>query len=265
MNKLRFIALYIVCTSIFALAAESKKQKIENLFELVHNKQAISKVVEPIFANFNVADAKIKQTAMDRYFDTIKKEFVSAYDKFFNDKEIDEMLKYNRSAAGKKFNSISFELNAELQKAYQSIVSIIQELTQKQENPSTNKSTAVLHFDDIAKGKSDKEIRNLFIKELQHDGLTIVKFSASWCGPCKSYVPVFEEVASKLKEITINGKKVGVKYIATDIGITKVIGQDNSVTSIPTTIFYKNGKKIDSQTGYMTPDALSTRIKGLAK
>lgn len=264
MKKLLLITVFASTFAIAYPTPETKQKKLEELFILTNDKQTIGKVWEPMFASVNITEEKVKKNAVDKFFENIKKDFISAYDKFFNETDIDEMLKYNRTPTGKKFLSVSLELNMELQKAYNSMMTIIQDLLPK---PETTKEASknVVHFDAISKDKKDAEARDLFNKELKHDGLTVVKFSASWCGPCKRYAPDFEKVAEELKEVVVDGKKVAIKYIQTDIDANKTLAQDYSVVSVPATIFYKNGKKIDSQTGYMTPHALSTKIKELAK
>jgi len=266
MNKFVLIAIFMSIFTITQSAAETKKQKLEQLFGLINDKETTRKAWDPVFVNANITDEKSKRDAIDKYFENIKKDFIIVYDKYFNDADIDEMIRFNQSATGKKFLSVSQELNNELQKAYNSMITIIQDLLPKQESgPTKLVSAKVMHFDDISAGKKDMEVRDLFKKQLNQNGLTVVKFSAEWCGPCKSYAPNFEKVANELKEVVIDGKKTTITYIATDIEATKVIAQDYSVVSIPTTIFFKNGQKIDSVTGLMSPHALSTKIKQLAK
>ncbi len=55
-----------------------------------------------------------------------------------------------------------------------------------------------------------------------------------------------------------------MRYIAIDIDAAKVIAQDCSIVSIPTTIFYKNGKKIDTKMGAIGKDALIATIHDIA-
>lgn len=105
----------------------------------------------------------------------------------------------------------------------------------------------------------------MFNQAIQHDGLTIVKFSAIWCGPCKAYAPIFDEIAEQLPEVSIGGEKVAVKYLSIDIDATPIIGKDCSITSVPTTIFYKNGKQVDSKTGSLTKEILASQIEELIK
>src|SRR5579859_2306868 len=191
MNKLfvtTILASFVLAASLAAV--ETKQQKIEQLFELTNDKQMLIKIVDPIFINSNIIDEKVKKEAMDKFFATLKHDYVTAYDTFFSEVEIDEMLKYYSSATGKHFMSAQMELGSIMQKAYCSIMTIIQDLLnaqEKEKSAQTIKSTSVIHFDELAKGKNDAEIRELFNKEIQHDGLTVVKFSAVWCGPCKNY------------------------------------------------------------------------------
>jgi len=264
MNKL---LLVLFCASIVIMTRsieEVKKQKIEQLFELTNNKQAFGKALEPMFMSVQITDDNAKKTAMNRYFDVLKKDFIVAYDKFFNENEIDDMLNYHRSSTGAKFATVGYELNAELQKAYSSFMQIIQELMPKPDS-SIPQSDAVIHFDQISKGKNEVEVRNLFNQQLSHEGLSIVKFSAIWCGPCKSYAPEFTKAAQELKEVIVNGKKAAVKFIAVDADLAKAIAQEHNVVSIPTTIIFKSGKKIDSQAGYMNSQNLVNKIKQLAR
>lgn len=265
-----FITLFFASILSVTQCAETKLQKIEQLFDMTNDKQAFlkafNKAIEPFFASFKITDEDLKKSALDKYFGIIKKDYITVYDKFFNETDIDDMIKYYQSPTGKKFAAVMYDLNTELQKGYASIMQIVQELAPKPEVDSNlPKSTDVIHIDDLCKNKKDAEVRSLFSQQLKHDGLTVVKFSASWCGPCKTYAPEFEKVAKELKEVTVNGKKIAIKYIATDIDATKTIASDNNVVSIPTTIIYKNGQKIDSQTGYMNSSTLATKIKQLAK
>lgn len=265
MNKL-FLTTMLAAYTVGMTNAETKQQKIEQLFEINNDKTSLVKLCEMYLSNANITDEKIKQDAIDKFFATFKQGYVTAYDKIFSEVDIDEMLKYYRSATGQRIMATITELNTEMQKAYGSIKTIIQDiLTEQEKANNTIKTTAVIHFDEKTKDKNDAEIRELFNKEIQHDGLTIVKFSGTWCPPCKIYAPVFEEVAEQLKELSIDGKKVAIKYLAIDVDAVKVISEDCSIMSIPATIFYKNGKKVDSKIGNLKKDILKSNIEELAK
>lgn len=255
----------------------TKQQKIELLCELMNEKQALVEACEPLFSAHTITDAQIKQEAVDIYFATLKHDFVLVYDKTFSEAEIDDLLTFYQSTTGAHMREKAKEIGAGMQKAYSSIMTVIQDLSTKAQakvadtvNVVAEKvdtvlhPAAVIHFHTVAKDKNDTDIKELFNKEIQHDGVTVVKFSSSWCPPCKTYAPIFDEVAEQLKVVDVDGKKISVKYLAIDIDLVPVISRDCSVLSIPTTIFYKNGVRVDSKTGSIKSSDLTEYIQKLA-
>jgi thiol-disulfide isomerase/thioredoxin len=179
------------------------------------------------------------------------------------------MLAFERSIAGKRIGEISQENFPLLFKAYSSFTHIIQSAVTTQEKAAGKiKPTAIINFSDIAKGKSDNKIRALFNQQIQHKGITVVKFSSElFCKPCKAYAPTFENIAEQLKEITVNNKIISVHYITIDTIDTdtvRALAKDCPTIYIPTTIFYKNGKKIDVKAGKIEKDVLIATIKTVA-
>jgi thioredoxin 1 len=286
MNMLFLTAICVSLVSGVTLATAqkeqpaplTKQQKIELLCELMNDKQMLIETYEPLFSASNITDAQIKQEAVDIYFATLKHDFVLVYDTTFSEAEIDDFLTFYQSTTGAHMREKAKEIGAGMQKACSSIMTVIQDVATKAQakvadvvNAVAEKVDAVLnpaaviHFDTIAKDKDDTDIRELFNKEIQHDGVVVVKFSSQWCPPCKAYAPIFDEVAEQLKIVDVDGKKISVKYLAIDIDLVPVISRDCSVMSIPTTIFYKNGVKVDSKTGSIKSSDLTEYIRKLAK
>ena len=81
--------------------------------------------------------------------------------------------------------------------------------------------------------------------------MEIIKFSAKWCGPCKTYKNIFDDVISKYSDITV--KEVDIDDNA---DITKKYG----ITSIPTTIITKNNVELDRLKGIYTGKELKACI-----
>tara|TARA_R110000803_G_scaffold163988_1_gene227734 strand:+ start:213 stop:476 length:264 start_codon:yes stop_codon:yes gene_type:complete len=70
--------------------------------------------------------------------------------------------------------------------------------------------------------------------------MEVYKFSAPWCGPCKFYKSVFDEVLSLYKDIEV---------IEVDIDEQKDLVKKYSIRAIPTTVFTKNGVELHTSVG----------------
>lgn len=87
------------------------------------------------------------------------------------------------------------------------------------------------------------------------DGLTIVNFYADWCGPCKMFAPVLEEVA--------NEGNITVLKLNVDDEKSKSIAKSYGVSGIPSTFFMRNKKSVQNETGYLPKEAVIEIIKGI--
>ena len=74
-------------------------------------------------------------------------------------------------------------------------------------------------------------------------GTVIVDFYADWCGPCKIMAPAFEKAAAK---------SASVKFAKINVDGNQEIAGRYGIMSIPTTIFFKNGKVKDMHTGALS-------------
>ncbi len=71
----------------------------------------------------------------------------------------------------------------------------------------------------------------------------LMDFFATWCGPCKMLHPVLESVSDKLE-----GQVVVAQC---DIDQNQDIAGHFGIQSVPTLIFFKDGKPVLATTGYM--------------
>lgn len=83
----------------------------------------------------------------------------------------------------------------------------------------------------------------------------LVDFYAEWCGPCKVQAPIIEEL-----EKEYNSK---AKVLSLDVDANQQIASQYQVMSIPTLIFFKNGKVAERMMGLQRKDALVDKLNSL--
>lgn len=93
-----------------------------------------------------------------------------------------------------------------------------------------------------------------FEKEvLESDKTVLVDFWATWCGPCQMIAPVVEDIAK-------DGK---VKVGKVNVDDEQELAIEYGVMSIPTLIFFKNGKKVKEVVGFYSKSELTEIIDTL--
>ena len=86
-----------------------------------------------------------------------------------------------------------------------------------------------------------------FDKALAQGGLMMVDFWADWCGPCRMLAPVIDQLAERYEGKVVSGK--------VNVDDEQELAIRYGVMSIPTVIFFKDGKEIDRKVGVMPGDA----------
>jgi len=80
-------------------------------------------------------------------------------------------------------------------------------------------------------------------------GLVVVQYFATWCGPCKMLKPVLEAVATEMPE---------TKFYRLDIDLFRNQAIEAGIRSVPTVVLYKDGEEVDRQSGYQPKERIST-------
>ena len=85
------------------------------------------------------------------------------------------------------------------------------------------------------------------------EGVVLVDFFATWCGPCKMLGPVLEELGEEL-----TGK---AKIVKVDIDQSMDLADEFRITSVPTMILFKNGKAVESLVGFLPKERIKQVIE----
>jgi thioredoxin 1 len=83
--------------------------------------------------------------------------------------------------------------------------------------------------------------------------VTVKYFTASWCGPCKMFGPVFDNTM----QVT------GTSFTKVDVDSNRELAFEYNVSSVPTIIFEKDGQVVKRHTGVMSQSQLTSLLGSL--
>jgi thioredoxin 1 len=87
----------------------------------------------------------------------------------------------------------------------------------------------------------------------KHEGLAVVDFWATWCAPCRMIAPILDQLATEYA-----GK---AKVAKLDVDSNIKTATRFNVRSIPTILFFKDGKLVDQVVGAVPKPTLESKFK----
>lgn len=111
---------------------------------------------------------------------------------------------------------------------------------------------AVKHLEDLmTRGDNALDALN---NALKNNPKVVLDFYAEWCGPCKKLGPVLDAVAAEYTDVL---------FVKINVDTFGSVSEKFSVQGIPALMFYKDGKRVERTTGFMSKSDLKKTLKKL--
>lgn len=96
--------------------------------------------------------------------------------------------------------------------------------------------------------------KETFEDTVTQPGITLVDWWASWCGPCRTFAPVFQAASEEHSD---------VRFGKIDTEEQQELAAAAQITSIPTLMAFRDGVLVFSQPGALPAPALEQIIKAV--
>lgn len=96
------------------------------------------------------------------------------------------------------------------------------------------------------------ELTKQNFEEITKNGICLIDFWASWCGPCRMMSPIIDEIASE---------RLDIRVCKVNTDEQDELAMSFGIVSIPTFVLIKDGVVAAQAVGYMQKDQLISELK----
>ncbi|MCB9493320.1 MAG: thioredoxin [Epsilonproteobacteria bacterium] len=114
-------------------------------------------------------------------------------------------------------------------------------------NSKTKNNKKSTHVTEVV---SEQDFNTMVLKS---DKPVVVDFWATWCGACKTMLPIFSKLAGEMNK--------DYKFVSIDIDKAKGLANKYGVTAIPTFLFFDGGQKKGQIVGGQSEAAFKKAIE----
>jgi len=90
-----------------------------------------------------------------------------------------------------------------------------------------------------------------FDEFVKNNPKVVVDCWAAWCAPCRMLAPTIDELASE---------KPDVKFAKLDVDKNRAVPSKYGIMSIPTLLYFKDGKLVDKSLGALPKTAIESKL-----
>ena len=85
------------------------------------------------------------------------------------------------------------------------------------------------------------------------EGITLVDFYATWCGPCRMIAPILEEIDESYNS--------SIKIAKVDVDECSIIASKYGISAIPSLLIFKDNELVTSNVGFMPKSDIEELIE----
>ena len=94
-----------------------------------------------------------------------------------------------------------------------------------------------------------------FDSKIKNEDVSVIQFSAAWCGPCRMVGPIIDELSNEYEGKAVVGK--------VDIDSNQQYAAQFGVRNIPTVLVFKNGELVDRKVGVSSKNDYAQALDSL--